>query len=286
MSEASSAGVTEASADVPASAPPAAAPSLLCPEEPDRKSSMTNSEFIVLLFFVTLRLAVYGAITVAFLIFHQGKSIDPVGYRRILNALTFTHQKSGINIASFISVKEEFTDTAPSKLRAEESIVPPCDKSQEYPVYQEIKLQRQELLKLTLQCHRLEEKLGISHSQCNRQHLSIHEAVLNNELELNSRPSHQILLTLIKQINDEIFQETEPEHSSTLDHVENTSITEHSIELLSKLQNKVLNLLQIDHDAILQSRNTNDSNLFIDAAIEDTVNERVFKVLNGYKITE
>lgn len=268
---------------MPASAPSAAAPSVMCPDEPDGKSSMTNSEFISLLFFVTLRLAIYGAIAVAFLIFHQGKSIDPVGYRRILNALTFTHQKSGINIASFISVKEKFTDTTPRKQRAEESNVPPCDKSREYPVYQEIKLQRQELLKLTLQCHRLEEKLGISHSQCNQQHLSIHEAVLNNELELNSRPSHQILLSLIKQINDEIFQET---HSSTLDHVENTSITETSIELLSKLQNKVLNMLQIDHDTILQPRNTNDSNLFIDAAIEDTVNERVFKVLNGYKITE
>ena len=63
---------------------------------PESEPKMTNSEFISLLFSITLRLIIYGAFTVFLLIFVHGKSMDKVGYDRIIKALTLEDQNPGV----------------------------------------------------------------------------------------------------------------------------------------------------------------------------------------------
>ena len=250
---------------------------------------ITNAQFISRLFSVTLRLFIYTALFIFIFIIVQGKSIDPVGYQRIIKALTFTAQTSRVQLENFIPIEEYFDG---SIYYNSPEIEPAASQlhSPEQSFTKDIQNQRQELLKLSLQCHQLEGKLvgEDSESQCNKDHLSFHEIVLDQELEINSRPLHQILLNLLKRINEDIYEEEgyKLEHSIGLDADELTTFTDNTLELIDSLQAIVLEKVQNDHETILNSKNSENKNsdfIFDNKMIEESVNNRVLKVLKEYE---
>ena len=256
---------------------------------PESEPKMTNSEFISLLFLITLRLIIYGAFTVFLLIFVHGKSMDKVGYDRIIKALTFEEQNPGANLEN--STSEKFT--ADSTYYTAESTNVNTNQVSDQPVAFDIQIQRQELLKLSLQCHQLEQKLQIppDQSQCNKEHLSIHELVLNPELEAKARPYHLTLLELLQLIENELYQKDEVSNENEwLFGSEFAKFTFNTFDLVESLQLAVLEKLRSDHEAILLSKqdvNDNNSEFFIDNKdMEKNVNERVSELLNQYPTNE
>lgn len=252
---------------------------------PESEPKMTNSEFISLLFSITLRLIIYGAFTVFLLIFVHGKSMDKVGYDRIIKALTLEDQNPGVTVEN--STSEKFT--ADSTYYTAECTYVNTNQVSDQPVAFDIQIQRQELLKLSLQCHQLEQKLQIppNQSQCNMEHLSIHELVLDPELELNARPYHLALLELLQLIENDLNQKDEVSNENErLLGNEFAKFTFNTFDLVESLQSAVLEKLRSDHELILLSKqdvNVNNNEFFIDNKdIEKAVNERVSDLLNQY----
>ena len=256
--------------------------------ESDSEPKMTNSEFISLLFSITLRSIIYGVFIVFLFIFVHGKSMDKVGYDRIIKALTLEEQKPGVNLEN--STCEKFTFTNSTYYTAENTNAN-TNHELNQPVAFDIQIQRQELLKLSLQCHQLEQKLQLppDQGQCNKDHLSIHELVLDPELELNARTYHLTLLELLQLIENELYQKDEVSNiSEKLVGNEFAKFTFNTFDLVESLQSTLLEKLRSDHEAILLSKqdvnvNNPDPEVFIDNKdMEKTINERVSELLNQY----
>ena len=253
------------------------------------ENGISNAEFISYLFSVTIRLIIYAALSFVIFVFLRGKAIDPVGYQRLTNAFTFTEQKSGVQLENFIPTAEYFNDNkqpAPSPCT-----IPSRDQSQapEQSLSRDIQSQRQELLKLSLQCHLLEGKVGVKPGdcKCNKLHISIHEIVLDRELELHSRPIHQILLSLLKTIYDQFYEEIPSDDPIALDQMELKAYTDDSIDLPSQLQEKTLAKLSIAHQSILEAKRRllqGQSGLVVDSKIEGSVNSRALKLLREFPL--
>ena len=76
------------------------------------------------------------------------------------------------------------------------------------------------------------------------------------------------------------------EHSIGLDADELTTFTDNTLELIDSLQAIVLEKVQNDHETILNSKNSENKNsdfIFDNKMIEESVNNRVLKVLKEYE---